>query len=94
MCSNDWFAYHAYQLFEKYKINVPEEISITGFDGINIPSFVKSPTPKLTTVFANRIKLGRAAVDLLIDTLENPQKKPQIVGMGTELRIGDSVRRL
>lgn len=94
MCSNDWFAYHAYKIFEKYKVKIPEDISIAGFDGITVPSFVKAPHPKLTTVFSDRIRLGREAADFLIDILQNPQKKPRIIGMETELRIGNSVRRL
>lgn len=94
VCTNDWIAYHVYQILDKYKISIPEDISVAGFDGITPPSFIKRSDPKLTTVYADRIRLGREAVDFLIDVLQNPQKKSRIISIETELMVGTSIKRL
>lgn len=94
MCSNDWLAYHAGNILHKYGVKVPRDISLTGFDGLHLPDFLISPLPKLTTVFSDRVQLGRQAVDLLLDVLRHPQKSPKQVIVDTKFALGDSVRRL
>lgn len=92
MCSNDLFAYQTLKILSGYGIKVPEQISLTGFDGINLPFYLNEPEVKLTTVFADRTDISKQAVDLLLQVI--PDKKMRIVKMETKLLIGKSVKRL
>ena len=95
MCSNDRIAYFCYQVLVKHKLRVPQEISITGFDGIVSSSTLLPGTPSLTTVVTNRDRLGYYAVDLLIDHFKKKSHgnlhNRLLIG---QLRVGDSVRRI
>ena len=94
MCANDLFAYYSYLVLEKYKIAIPKEISITGFDGITTPYYLKIPTPQLTTVCNDRIGLGESSVDLLIDVVSGTKKYKQSTTFPSYLKIGDSLKRV
>ena len=52
-------------------IKVPEDISIIGFDDIELATVVR---PKLTTVRVDHSKLGEKSVELLIDKIKNKGK--------------------
>ncbi|GBR76503.1 transcriptional regulators LacI family [Candidatus Termititenax persephonae] len=94
MCSDDLFAYYAYAVLERYGLRVPEDISVTGFDGITTPYYLKNPEPQLTTVLTDRIGLGRQAVDFLLNILQNKKGLPKNIVLPTHLKIGRSVKRL
>ncbi len=94
LCSNDLLAYWSLMVLKKYKIKVPEDISVTGFDGIKFPRFVEQPDITLTTVYSNRIKLGRQAVDFLLEVMQKPNNPPREILVSTELLLGKSCRRL
>ncbi len=88
-CYNDEIAFGIYQTLTELGINVPEDISITGFDDSNMAT--NCPV-KLTTVTHPKEKLGETAAELLLELLEdenylnNPRKKIFI----PELVAGDS----
>jgi DNA-binding LacI/PurR family transcriptional regulator len=94
MCTNDLFAYYAYTVLKRYGLNIPQDISVTGFDGIDTPYYLEKPRPALTTVTNNRINLGRQALDFLLAILRNEKNLPKDLIFATHLRIGGSVRRL
>ncbi|MFT8787599.1 MAG: LacI family DNA-binding transcriptional regulator [Bifidobacterium psychraerophilum] len=52
------------------KLHIPEDISIVGTEGSFIPE--GSPIP-LTTINAPGVEMGRKAMDLLLDEIQNPQ---------------------
>lgn len=58
MCGNDVLAAGALKGARELGISVPDEVSITGFDDIEIASIV---TPSLTTVHVPHRKMGRGA---------------------------------
>ncbi len=93
MCANDYFAYYVYKFAEKYGIRIPDDISVTGFDGIEIPPFLAHPQPDLTTVFTDRKALGRASVTQLIQMIDHPKSASDLV-MACQLRLGKSVQSL
>ena len=88
-CYNDEIAFGIYQTLTELGINVPEKISITGFDDSNMAA--NCPV-RITTVTHPKEKLGEAAAELMLELLEdedylnNPRKKVFI----PELVIGDS----
>jgi LacI family transcriptional regulator len=77
---------------EKHGMSVPRDISAVGYDGINLADMLR---PRLTTYRQNVEELGRTAVDLLIQQIENPLDKlrTQVIIRGS-LQVGDSVRQI
>ncbi len=88
-CYNDEIAFGVYQTLTELGINVPEDISITGFDD----SYLAANCPvRITTAKHPKEKLGEAAAELMLELLEdknylsNPRKRIFI----PELVIGES----
>lgn len=50
-------------------INIPEDISVCGFAGMEVSTFAARP---MTTVEQDFVEMGRSAAKLLINILENP----------------------
>ncbi|MDO5445166.1 MAG: LacI family DNA-binding transcriptional regulator [Eubacteriales bacterium] len=73
-------------------LSIPEDISIIGYDGILLSQVM---TPKITTYKQNADGLGKAAADVLIDFINNPDsvKDRQIYICGNLLE-GESVKAL
>lgn len=94
ICGDDLLAYMAYKAAHKYEINIPNDISITGYDGLHFPAHIDTPEPKLTTVWMDRAKLGRQSVELLYSKLLNLPNLNKRIAIPGELRIGDSVKRV
>lgn len=67
VASSDVSAIGALKACDKLKKDVPEEIQIIGFDGIQVGAFL---TPSLTTIAQNIYKLGQVATELLIQQIE------------------------
>lgn len=68
MCGNDLIALGVLLEFTLHGIRVPDEISIVGFDDL---SWLEVATVPLTTVRQPRKELGRRAVRLLLDEIDN-----------------------
>lgn len=67
VCMNDEMAIGAMQSFKSKGLDVPTDISITGFDNID---YAKYCYPPLTTVSQPADDMGRIAVDSLISLIE------------------------
>lgn len=76
--ANDMMALGAMQEFKNAGLNIPQDISIVGFDDI---SFASLSEPALTTVCSPRVEIGRRAVEALMLTLDRPHRH------GVEIRI-------
>ncbi|WP_250277636.1 LacI family DNA-binding transcriptional regulator [[Clostridium] colinum] len=68
LCGSDLMAYGAIKVCEKMGINVPNDISIIGFDDIDI---CKKSTPKITTIKQNRLEIGKCAYISLEGIMRN-----------------------
>ena len=66
---SDLTAIGAMRALEDRNINVPEEISVFGFDGIEYAGFI---TPRLTTIRQNREVISRRSVEILVERIEDP----------------------
>lgn len=64
---NDEMAIGALQTFHREGVRVPDDIAITGFDGIG---FAAHCTPALTTIVQPAMEMGATACDFLIDRIE------------------------
>lgn len=70
-CVNDYVALGALNALNDAGINVPEEVSIMGFDDSPFASYT---IPPLTTVSQPRWLMGKLGAELLLDKLNNPFK--------------------
>ncbi|WP_170517226.1 LacI family DNA-binding transcriptional regulator [Ruegeria atlantica] len=68
LCGNDVLAVGALHRAQEMGLNVPGDVSITGFDDIELARIV---TPRLTTVHVPHREMGRRAASELIGMLEN-----------------------
>lgn len=93
-CGDDHIAYMAYQILKKWQVNVPEDISIVGFDGVTIPSHLEKPQPVLTTILSDQVALGREGISALKEIIKNPGIKERKRILPVTLKIGDSVKRI
>lgn len=80
-CASDLMALGAMQAVRGLGLRIPEDISIVGFDNINITEY---STPALTTVQQNKYDLGYHSAQMLIDLLEGRNVQPQLT-LPTEL---------
>ncbi|MEU3054630.1 LacI family DNA-binding transcriptional regulator [Streptomyces griseus] len=71
--ANDQMAVGALQALERRGVRVPEDIAVTGFDGIPLSRIVRPP---LTTVRQPIRLLGEQAVELLVQRLAEPGRAP------------------
>ena len=68
MCGNDVLAVGAIQAACEAGMSVPEDISITGFDDIELATVI---SPALTTVHVPHRKMGGMAAELLLEQVGN-----------------------
>lgn len=87
MCVNDACAGAVINHLKKYGIRIPEEVSVTGFDGTDFGSIM---TPSLTTVKQYFSEMGRTAAEMLLSTIENKGTGYGRILLPTELIIRDS----
>lgn len=72
-CSNDFLAMGAMQGARDLGIKLPEDLSIVGFDDMQIASFI---TPALTTIRQPAYEMGELGVQVLLSQIENGRSKP------------------
>ena len=70
MYSDDYAAVGGMNEIRERGLRIPEDISITGYDGIDL---VRMMEPKLTTLCQDTRKIGRMAAEKLISLIEHPK---------------------
>lgn len=85
--SNDLSAFGAMEAIRAHGLQIPQDISIVGFDDIPQASIVY---PRLTTVRQPLDEMGRIAAQMLIEQIENPDRPIQHVTLPTTLIIRES----
>jgi LacI family transcriptional regulator len=89
--SNDLSAFGAMEAIRDRGLDIPNDISIVGFDDMPQASLVY---PRLTTVRQPLDQMGRVAARMLIEEIEHPRHTPRRVTLSTSLIIRDSCRSL
>ena len=74
VCQSDALAYSVYRRLIELGYKVPRDISLSGFDNIPFPHYINAAKPQLTTVDVNLDQLGKTAVNILLDIIENPSR--------------------
>ncbi|MBI5929738.1 MAG: LacI family DNA-binding transcriptional regulator [Chloroflexi bacterium] len=85
--SNDLSAFGAMEAIRAYGLQIPQDISIMGFDDIPQASLVY---PRLTTVRQPLDEMGRIAAQLLVEQIENPDRPIHHVTLPTSLVVRES----
>jgi DNA-binding LacI/PurR family transcriptional regulator len=91
VCCNDESAFGAMRTLQAAGLRVPEDVSVVGHDDVSATTLV---TPALTTVRVSRHDLGRIAIQVLTDRIENPDHAPQHILTAERMIVRDSVRNL
>ena len=90
-CSNDDMAVGAMKAIFEAKMNVPDDISIVGFDDSLVCRYV---TPELTSVRKPTKDISVKGADILLKIIEGQDIKGQRVYIDTNLVIRNSVKKL
>lgn len=90
--SDDFAAIGGMNAIKDKNLNVPEDISIAGYDGIVVSQVLE---PRLTTIQQNTAEIGKLAADHLISQIENPRTAAvEHVTVPGRLIRGESVKRI
>jgi len=89
--SADYYAAEAVSFFQDHGINVPGQISVTGFDD-NI--FARLVRPRLTTIHQDSGEKGRLAIQMLMKLIRSEPIEVANVQLPIHLEIRDSVGRV
>ncbi len=68
-------------------LHVPVDLSVVGFDDIDAARYL---TPRLTTAAKDAVHLGREAVRLALQRIQNPALPRQIVNVPTQFVVRES----
>ncbi|MDS1269678.1 LacI family DNA-binding transcriptional regulator [Lipingzhangella sp. LS1_29] len=85
---NDQMALGVLRAFDEAKIDVPEDVSLVGFDDVPEAAYF---SPPLTTVWQDFSAVGRRSIQLLLDHLAASEPNAQQVTVPTQLVQRSSV---
>jgi len=87
ICGNDYLAAGAMRALISRGLRIPEDVSVVGFDDIR---FSRYTSPPLTTVSQPKNALGREAMTMLIEILNDPEVPPRKRVLSAELVVRGS----
>jgi len=88
--ANDVSAFGVIDAVRERGLHIPNNISIMGFDDIPQAQWMN---PALTTVRQPLFEMGRAAMKMLLEYIENPRAPTQRLQLSTELVIRETCAR-
>ncbi len=86
-CSDDYMALGVIEQIKNYKLSVPDDIAVIGFDNIEIGEFSK---PALTTVKQPMFEIGKTSSEALLALIKRTKKSPVRLILKTELILRES----
>ncbi len=89
MCGNDVLAAGAVKMAHKMGLNVPKNVSITGFDDIELASVIE---PELTTVHVPHRTMGKIAAKILLKQI-NDKSHHETIKLETRITQGKSLAK-
>jgi LacI family transcriptional regulator len=91
VAGNDLIAISAIRCLSEHGVNVPEDVSITGFDNIRWTDVV---TPRLTTIAQPLGAIGKKAVELMYGSMSGEKISARRSIFDVKLIERDSVKRI
>ncbi len=89
--TNDITAIGALRAAKDKGINIPDELSIVGFDNIEASTYLEVP---LTTISQPAERMGKIALDILMKRIEEQHKEIQKIVLKPELIKRDSCKKI
>ena len=90
LCPDDYSALGAMWTLKAGGMNIPEDVSLIGYDGIRMSRMVR---PMLTTYRQDAEKIAEEAIKLLLEAIEDPARHiPRQITVEGNLLEGDTVR--
>jgi DNA-binding LacI/PurR family transcriptional regulator len=71
VCGNDLTAARLMRSLIGLSVRIPEQMRLVGFDDVSYAKFLPVP---LTTIHQNCQQIGEAAIELMLDRMENPTR--------------------
>lgn len=90
-CFNDIMALAAISTFRQAGLDIPNDISVVGYDNIDLAAFF---SPPLTTVHQPKNRLGKNAIKMLLNRIENKDMVQQMIHLQPELIERQSVKSI
>jgi DNA-binding LacI/PurR family transcriptional regulator len=87
---SDVYAVAAIHAANRVGLKIPSDISIIGFDNIEVSSVIDPP---ITTIDQPVDQIGYQSCELLIEKINNPQTPPKKIFLDTELIVRESTAR-
>lgn len=87
VAANDEIAIGAIEAARSLGMRVPEELSVTGYDGIPQASWT---SPRLTTVHQPLADMGRLAIRMIVETARGTPPESPHIQLVTQLLVRDS----
>ncbi|WP_274362845.1 LacI family DNA-binding transcriptional regulator [Paenibacillus thermotolerans] len=88
-CASDLMAYGVLTKASELGYKVPEDMSVVGFDGIEITEIMK---PSLTTIEQDRFQIGTSAVNMVLEMLDGASGYTRV--MSSKLIVRESTKAL
>jgi LacI family transcriptional regulator len=89
--ANDNGAFGAMNAVRSLDFNIPDQVSLAGFDDI---SFAQDMIPPLTTMRVDKVRMGEVAVQQLFYRANNPDAPTMTIRLNANLVIRKSVKAL
>lgn len=87
---SDTIALGAIRAIRDRGLRVPEDVSVVGFDGIELGNYL---TPKLTTICQDRESIAKQSVELMLANILDEQKKAVFKTVPFRIIEGESARK-
>ena len=87
---NDLLAIGALRAITDLNLNVPQDISLVGYDDIPMARYL---VPRLSSASKDGREMGRQATRLLLDRLQDPDRPPQEIKLPARLILRESTGR-
>src|SRR5215213_3467739 len=85
--ANDLLALGCYDVFAERELRCPEDVSVVGFNDM---PFAARFQPPLTTIRIPHYEIGKAAGELMLERLQDPDAEPRGVRLEPRLVVRDS----
>ena len=88
---NDVMALGAYRTLREHGVQVPQDMSLVGFDNIDFASLMEVP---LTTVNQPAFQIGEEAARQALFEIDNPQLEKKTITFEPQLIVRESTRQI
>ncbi|OOF39600.1 transcriptional repressor PurR [Rodentibacter rarus] len=90
-CCSDAIAVGAYQVLQQQGLRIPEDISVIGYDDIELSRYL---FPPLSTISQPKAELGKLAVELLLQRIKKSDEHYQTLTLNPHVVVRQSILKI